>query len=58
MGSRPPAGEIRYHSGGPGLRPLCLRAGEPHQAAPDGIDGWTTVPANVTCPRCLEWMHA
>lgn len=43
---------------------LCVKAGDVkvrkvgRERAARKPNGWTQDKARVTCPRCLEWMHA
>lgn len=37
------------------LLPLCMEMGE--KLPPSGFTS-SSVLADVTCPRCLEWLHA
>lgn len=41
---------------------LCVKGGDRKRGKkhPPGVhtDGWTLDPARITCPNCLEWMHA
>lgn len=40
----------------PVLKPLCIHGGE--RFTPRSLNLFTEIPERVTCPGCLEWMHA